>query len=108
MGITFKYTAPSKPQQNGRVERKFATMYGRMCAMTCSSGIKGLIRTRLWSEAANTATDLSNILVKYGESQNSLQFLRGKGVKSNILSTKIFSEMVIIADRKKIKAKLVD
>jgi transposase InsO family protein len=30
LGITFEYTAPGNPQQNGRVERKFATVYGRV------------------------------------------------------------------------------
>jgi hypothetical protein len=30
LGITFEYTAPDTPQHNGRVERKFATLYGRM------------------------------------------------------------------------------
>jgi hypothetical protein len=26
--IQFEYTAPDTPQQNGRIERKFATLYG--------------------------------------------------------------------------------
>ena len=26
LGIMFEYTAPGTPQQNGRVERKFATL----------------------------------------------------------------------------------
>ena len=30
LGITFEYTAPGTPQQNGRIERKFATLYGRV------------------------------------------------------------------------------
>ena len=33
MGITFEYTAPGTPQQNGRVEHKFATLYGRLRSM---------------------------------------------------------------------------
>ena len=39
LNITFKYTAPSKPQQNGRVERKFQTLYGRMRAMNHRSDL---------------------------------------------------------------------
>ena len=36
LGITFEYTAPDTPQQNGRVERKFATLYARsMNATKC-------------------------------------------------------------------------
>ena len=38
LGITFEYTAPGTPQQNGRLERKFATLYGRVRAM-----LKGLM-----------------------------------------------------------------
>ncbi len=87
LGITFKYTAPNTPQQNGRVERKFSTLYGRMHVMMRGSGLRGLIRQRLWAEAAKTATDLSKILVKKQESQSLFQMFFGKGVKSKILST---------------------
>jgi gag-polypeptide of LTR copia-type len=31
--IKFEFTAPHTPQQNGKVERKFATLYGKMRAM---------------------------------------------------------------------------
>jgi transposase InsO family protein len=31
--IKFEYTAPGAPQQNGVVERKFATLFGRVRAM---------------------------------------------------------------------------
>ena len=37
-GIKFEYTAPGTPQQNGRVERKFQTLYGRIRAMLAGSG----------------------------------------------------------------------
>ncbi len=30
LGIKFEYTAPGTPQQNGQVERKFQTLYGRL------------------------------------------------------------------------------
>jgi transposase InsO family protein len=32
LGITFEYSARSTPQQNGKVEQAFATLYGRMRA----------------------------------------------------------------------------
>ena len=32
VGVQFKYTAAGKPQHNGVVERKFATLYGRIRA----------------------------------------------------------------------------
>ena len=28
LGIKFEFTAPNTPEQNGRIERKFATLYG--------------------------------------------------------------------------------
>ena len=30
LGVKFEFTAPDTPQQNGKVERKFATLYGRV------------------------------------------------------------------------------
>ena len=33
LGISFEYTAPRTPEQNGRDERKFQTLYGRVRAM---------------------------------------------------------------------------
>ena len=64
MGIKFKYTAVGIPQQNGRVERKFATLYGRIRSMMIDAGIKEHLRQKLWAEAANMCVDLDNILVK--------------------------------------------
>jgi transposase InsO family protein len=33
LNIEFEFTAPNTPQQNGKIERKFATVYGKMRAM---------------------------------------------------------------------------
>ena len=55
-GIKFKYTAPGTPQKNGRVERKFQTVYGQIRAMLAGSGFSRKIHLQLWTEAANTAT----------------------------------------------------
>ncbi len=33
LGMFFEYTTPGTPQQNGRVEQKFATLYNRVRAM---------------------------------------------------------------------------
>ena len=109
LGVTFEMTAPSTPQQNGKVERKFATLYGRMRAMLrgCKH-MKTSVRKQLWAEAANLATDLNNILVSYGEKKNPFQKFYGEKAKSNIASTKVFGEMVVVADRKAIKSKLAD
>ena len=33
LGVTFEYTLPNTPQQNGKVERNFTTLYGRVRSM---------------------------------------------------------------------------
>ena len=48
-GIKFKYTAPGMPQQNGRVERKFQTLYGQIRAMLAGSGFSRKIQVQLWT-----------------------------------------------------------
>ena len=108
LGITFEFTTPGTPQQNGRVERKFATLYGRMRAMLQGSKIEGSLKRQLWAEAANTATDLDNILVKYKESKNSFQKFYKNKKKSIISTTRIFGEMVVVTNRSLVKAKLAD
>ena len=112
LGLKFEYTAPNTPQQNGRVERKFQTLYGRARAMLLGSGIKKPLRVKLWPEAANTATDLDSILVRNGETLSSSQKFFGKDVKSLHVdidsNTKKFGEECIVADRTKIKAKFAD
>ena len=63
LGLTFEFTAPGTPQQQGRMERKFATFYGRMRAMMKRAGLNEKQRQSLWTEVANTANDLENVLV---------------------------------------------
>jgi hypothetical protein len=63
LGLVFEYTAPDTPQQNGRVERKFQTLYGRVRAMLFGFGLDFLEIKKLWAEAASTATTLDATLV---------------------------------------------
>ena len=64
---------------------------------------------KLWTKAANTATDLDNMLVKQTKTINLSQHFFGKGVKSIISnSTHIFGEIIVVANRNKIKAKFED
>ena len=58
LGVTFEYTSPNTPQQNGRVERKFTTLYGRVRSMMNAERLIGSLRTGLWAECARTATNL--------------------------------------------------
>jgi transposase InsO family protein len=63
LGIRFEYTAPGTPQQNGVVERAFATLIARGRAMMNHAGFTMKKRKSLWCEAANTATAIDNLLV---------------------------------------------
>ena len=38
--IEFQYTAPDRPQQNGHIKRKFATLFNWVCAMLNGSKFK--------------------------------------------------------------------
>jgi transposase InsO family protein len=60
-GVKFEFSGPRTPQQNGKVERKFQTFFGRIRAMLNSVGLKDQLRYGVWAECAMTATYLSNI-----------------------------------------------
>ena len=62
--IKSEFTAPYTPQQNGVVERAFATLYGRVRARLNGSGFDKRLREYLWAECASTATMLQNLIIK--------------------------------------------
>ena len=66
LGIVFEYTAPGTPQQNGVVERAFATMLGKTRAIMNGAGFDEKKRHLFWTEAANTVTHLENITIRKG------------------------------------------
>ena len=80
-GLTFEYTAPNTPQRNGRVERKFATLYGRMRSMLNVARFPKDKREKLWAEAANTATKIDNILVCERDGKSAYEKFWGKEPK---------------------------
>ena len=63
LGIDFEFTAPGTPQHNGVVERAFATLFGRVRAMLNEAKFPDKLRADLWTECANTATDIDNLIV---------------------------------------------
>ena len=85
MKIKFKYTSPGMQQQNGRIERKFATLYGQIRSMFVSAGIEGQLRKRLWAEAANTSVMIDNIMVNQGVLKNHTNCSVGKTVLQDML-----------------------
>jgi hypothetical protein len=60
-GVKFEFSGPRTLQQNGKVERKFQTFFGRIRAMLNSAGLKYQLRSGVWSVSAMTVTYLSNI-----------------------------------------------
>ena len=62
-GVTFEFTGSGSPQYKGRVERKFANLYGKVRARLNDAKLTQHFRLSLWAEACNYATDLENFLI---------------------------------------------
>lgn len=62
-GIDTEYTAPNTPQQNGIVERAFATIYGKAQSMMINANFPQEQQEKLWAEAVHTCTQIDNVLV---------------------------------------------
>ena len=104
-GITFEYTSPNTPQQNGRVERKFATLYGRVRSMMNAARFTGGLRSNLWAECARTATNLDNIDCDNKEKIPRYKRFMGEDYKG-FQHIKKFGEVGIMTMREKMKAKI--
>jgi hypothetical protein len=61
-GIKFEFLGPRTPQRNGKVERKFQTLYGRIRAMFNRAGLESELRDKIWAEYVINVTHLSNII----------------------------------------------
>jgi hypothetical protein len=59
-GIKFEFSGPRTPQRNGKVERKFQTLYGRIRVMLNEAGLEGELRDKIWAECVMNVTHLSN------------------------------------------------
>ena len=107
LGITFEYSGPRTPQRNGKVERKFQTLYGRIRAMLNGAGLQEEMRSGIWAECASTATFYSNILATRVTKKSPQELLFGK--KSHCAhNLRVFGEMGIVTTKKKIQGKLKD
>ena len=61
LGLIFEITARNTPQHNGRVERKFQTLYNRVCAMLNAARLTQSMRNNLWAERTRTTTSQQNV-----------------------------------------------
>ena len=109
MNIRFEYTAANTPQQNGRVERKFATIYGRVRSMLTGAGIEGALRKSLWAEAGNTAINLINIQVSHKTEKTPYEKFSGQQeLPRYINNLHSFGEVGIILKGRNMKSKIMD
>jgi hypothetical protein len=49
-GIKLDFSCPRTPQRNGKVERKFQTLYGRIQAMLNGADLEGELRDKIWAD----------------------------------------------------------
>jgi hypothetical protein len=107
LGIHFEYTGPGTPQYNGRVERKFATLYGRVRTMLNAAKLTKDLRRGVWAECAKMASDIEDMVVTTSKPVAAFnQFYGIKEPKLKIM--KQFGEMAVVEnhDRRKIRSKL--
>ena len=100
MGVMFEYTSVNTPQQNGRIERKFATLHGRVQSMFVAAGIDGSLRKLLWAEAMNTAVDINNIFVNQQDEKSPYKMMtRGTTPPKYAMTLQRFGEIGIVPNR---------
>jgi len=66
MGIQMEYTARKTPEQNGRVERLFQTLFGRIRSCFNGARMTKKMKLKLWAECASYVTDCHNIITSDG------------------------------------------
>ena len=113
LGVEPEWTAPDSPQQNGVVERAFATLASRGRAMMIAAGMTDEQRYKFWAEAFNTATTLSNInpFRRNGEEKGLSPFQRFYGEDKKpkwIHHMHTFGEIGQKPTRETIRSKLAD
>jgi hypothetical protein len=60
----FEFTAPDSAQNYGKVERKYATLYGRVRAMLNEAEFNWPLRHAMWANASLHATKLDILLIR--------------------------------------------
>jgi hypothetical protein len=68
--VAFEFSSPNTPEQNGQMERSFATLRGRVRAMLNGAGVPTEMRDSLWAECESTATKLCNLMRMKGDTSS--------------------------------------
>jgi transposase InsO family protein len=61
LNIKFEFTAPYTPEMNGKIERKFATLYGKTRSMFNGARLTKELRNGLWAQCAKLFVSVSRI-----------------------------------------------
>jgi hypothetical protein len=62
--VQFELTAPGTPEENGKVERTCATLWGRSQAVLNTANLSTEMRSRCWTECAKYVSQVHNAKVK--------------------------------------------
>jgi hypothetical protein len=103
--IKFEFSGPRTPQINGKAERKFQTLYGRIRAMLNGANSEGELRDKIWAECVMNVTYFSNIISTKSSLKSPFELLYGERPKLQY-NLKIFCENVVVKTKEKIQAKL--
>ena len=108
VNINFEFIAPYTPEMNGKIERKFATLYGKARSMLNAARLPHNLRVGLWAQCAKIASQLENIIVSKEDELSPAEKMYGENPRwSKQLRT--FGEVAILNDDEhKIKGKLRD
>jgi hypothetical protein len=103
--VQFEYTAPDTPQQNGKIERKFATLYGKTRAMMNQAEFTWTLRHRMWAFCAFYATHLENILLHSNQNKTPYELFHGS-LPPWLPHIQPFGSMAIVKTTNDIQSKL--
>jgi hypothetical protein len=107
LNITFEYTAPGTPQQNGKIERKFATLNGKCRAMLNAAEFNWDLRHRMWAHCASLATLLDNVLIRKDVNRSPHKLWHGEDPPW-MDNLQPFATIAIVKHNRKIQSKLKD
>jgi transposase InsO family protein len=97
--IKFEFSGPRTPQRNGKVERKFQTLYGRIRAILNGAGLEGELKDKIWAECVMNVTYLSNFISAKLIFKSPFELLYGDNLK-------MFGEVGEVNTTERIQAKL--
>ena len=107
--IKTKFSALGKPQQNGIVERAFATMYRGVRAMMNYAKFEGELYKKLWSGCAKTTTNLDGVLIQDKNNKSNYKKMFGRH-PTFLKHLRIFGEIgrIVVHKQEGHKSKIED